>query len=163
LSSRWSTGGATAELGEELPSREYAVTVCVLLNRNGGWLLSVRSPDAGYAPGRLGLIGGHVEVDTPTLNVLEATARREVAEETGLDLTAIPLTYFESEFFVTDRGERQVTVTFVAPAPAGAAAAVAAPAEVSEVGWWTRDEVAADPRCPEWLPDLLDRAAAALP
>ena len=139
--------------------REFAVTACVLLHRDGGWLLSVRSPDAAYAPGRLGLIGGHVEVDAPTHDVLEATARRELAEETGVDLAGIPLTYLESEFFVTDRGERQITVTFVAPAPAGAAAAaVAAPAELSEVTWWTREQVAADPRCPPWLPDLLDRA-----
>lgn len=138
------------------------MTVCVLLHRTGSWLLSVRSPHAVYAPGRLGLVGGHVEVDTPTAQVLEATARREVAEETGLDLTAVPLTYLESEFFVTEQGERQVTVTFVAQSPAGAAVAVTAPAELSEVGWWTREQAAADPRCPPWLPDLLDRAAAAL-
>ena len=126
--------------------------------RNGSWLLSVRSPDAAYAPGRLGLVGGHVEVDSPTPNVLEATARREVAEETGLDLSAVSLTYLESEFFVTEQGERQVTVTFVAPAPPDATASIAAPAELSEVGWWTREQAAADPRCPDWLSDLLDRA-----
>ena len=143
-----------------MPVVEFAVTVCVLLRRNGEWLLSVRSPEVAYAPGRLGLIGGHVEVDSPTLNVLELTARREVAEETGLDLTSVPLSYLESEFFVTEDGERQITVTFVAPAPADVAASVAAPAELSEVGWWNRDEAAADPRCPPWLPELLDRAAA---
>jgi ADP-ribose pyrophosphatase YjhB (NUDIX family) len=94
--------------------------------------------------------------------VLEVTARREVAEETGMDLAAVPLSYLESEFFVTDQGERQITVTFVAPAPVGAVAAITAPAELSEVGWWTREEAAADPRCPPWLPGLIDRAAASL-
>jgi 8-oxo-dGTP diphosphatase len=141
---------------------EFAVTVCVLLHREGRWLLSVRSPEVAYAPGLLGLVGGHVEVGSATRDVLEVTARREVAEETGLDLAAVPLTYLESEFFVTEQGERQVTVTFLAPAPADAVAAVTAPAELSEVGWWTRDEAAADPRTPPWLPPLLDRAAAAL-
>ena len=141
-----------------MPGPEFAVTVCVLLHRNERWLLSVRAPDVTYAPGRLGLIGGHVEVDSPTPDVLEVTARREVAEETGLDLAAVPLAYLESEFFVTERGERQVTVTFVASASADAAASITAPAELSEVGWWTRDEVAADPRCPPWLPALLRRA-----
>ena len=100
--------------------QEFAVTVCVLLHRQGRWLLSVRSPEVAYAPGRLGLIGGHVEADSPVLNVLELTVRREVAEETGLDLAAVPLTYLESEFFVTEQGGRQVTVTFVAPAPTAA-------------------------------------------
>ena len=142
--------------------QEFAVTVCVLLHRQGRWLLSIRSPDVAYAPGCLGLVGGHVEVDSPIPGVLEVTARREVSEETGLDLAAVPLTYLESEFFVTEQGERQVTVTFVARAPADAVASVAAPAELSEVGWWTREEVAADSRCPPWLPELLDRAAASL-
>jgi 8-oxo-dGTP pyrophosphatase MutT (NUDIX family) len=145
-----------------VPGHEFAVTVCVLLHRNGRWLLSVRSPDVAYAPGRLGLVGGHVEVDTPTRDVLELTARRELAEETGLDLAAVPLTYLESEYFVTEQGERQVTVTFVAPAPTGAVASVTAPAELSEVGWWTREEAAADSRCPPWLPGLIDRAATTL-
>jgi 8-oxo-dGTP pyrophosphatase MutT (NUDIX family) len=146
-----------------VPGPEFAVTVCVLLHRSGRWLLSVRSPGVAYAPGRLGLVGGHVEVDLPTPDVLEVTARREVAEETGLDLSAVPLRYLESEFFVTEQGERQITVTFVAPAPAGAVASIAAPAELSELDWWTRDQVAADPRCPPWLPGLIDRAAASLP
>jgi ADP-ribose pyrophosphatase YjhB (NUDIX family) len=142
--------------------REFAVTACVLLHRNREWLLSVRAPDVAYAPGRLGLIGGHVEVVSPALHVLEVTARREVAEETGLELSGVQLSYLESEFFVTEQGERQITVTFVAPAPDDLAATVTAPAELTEVGWWTRDEAAADPRCPEWLPELLDRAAALL-
>jgi 8-oxo-dGTP pyrophosphatase MutT (NUDIX family) len=142
--------------------QEFAVTVCVLLHRQGRWLLSIRSPDVAYAPGCLGLVGGHVEAGSATPDVLEMTARREVAEETGLDLATVPLTYLESEFFVTEQGERQVTVTFVAPAPAAAVALVTAPAELSEVGWWTRDEAAADTRCPPWLPALLDRAAASL-
>ena len=142
--------------------QEFAVTACVLLHRQGRWLLSVRSPEVAYAPGRLGLVGGHVEVGSPTLDVLEVTVRREVAEETGLDLVAVPLTYLESEFFVTEQGERQVTVTFVAPAPDDAVASVTAPAELTEVGGWTREEAAADPRCPAWLPPLLDRAAASL-
>ena len=146
-----------------MPSQEFAVTVCVLLHRNGRWLLSIRSPGVAYAPGRLGLIGGHVEADSPTRDVLELTARREVAEEVGLDLAAVPLTYVESEYFVTEQGERQVTVTFVALAPAGAVASVTAPCELSAVGWWTRQEAAADPRCPPWLPGLIDRAAASLP
>jgi 8-oxo-dGTP pyrophosphatase MutT (NUDIX family) len=134
----------------------------VLLHRDGRWLLSVRSPEVAYAPGGLGLIGGHVEAVDPQPEVLEATARRELLEETGLDLTGVRLDYLESEFFITPQGEPQVTVTFVAPAPSGVVAQVAAPAELAEVGWWTADEAAADPRCPNWLPALLQRAGRTL-
>ncbi len=98
-----------------MDSETYAVTVCVLIHRGNSFLLVVRSPGVAYAPNMIGMIGGHVEVIDPERNVLEATARREVAEEVGLDLSGVPLKYLESEFFITDSGERQITVTFSAP------------------------------------------------
>jgi 8-oxo-dGTP diphosphatase len=141
--------------------REFAVTVCVLVHRDGTWLLGVRAPGLAYAPGRLGLIGGHVEADAPAMGVLEETGRREVAEEVALDLTGVPLTYLESEYFVTEAGERQVTVTFLAPAPPGQEPRADA-RELTEVGWLRTDQAAADPRAAEWLPALLRRADQAL-
>jgi 8-oxo-dGTP diphosphatase len=135
--------------------------VCVLVHREGTWLLGVRAPGLAYAPGRLGLVGGHVEADDPAMGVLEATGRREVAEEVGLDLTGVPLSYLESEYFVTEGGERQVTVTFLAPAPAGQQPRPDG-AELTEAGWYTAEQAAVDPRCPDWLPGLLDRARLAL-
>jgi 8-oxo-dGTP diphosphatase len=109
----------------------------------------------------IGMIGGHVEVIDPERNVLEATARREVAEEVGLDLSGVPLTYLESEFFITDSGERQITVTFAGPAPSGDQPYVNALDELVEVGWWTLDDLEADTRCPPWLPALIRRASLA--
>ena len=69
-----------------------------------GLAARVRALGLAYAPGRLGLIGGHVEADAPAAQVLEETGRREVAEEVGLDLTGVPLSYLESEYFVTEAG-----------------------------------------------------------
>jgi 8-oxo-dGTP diphosphatase len=139
----------------------YAVTVCVLIQRGDTWLLVVRAPKVAYAPNMIGLIGGHVDVARPQADVLEATARREVAEEVGLDLSELRLRYLESEFFLTDAGERQITVTFTAQAPAEIEPYVNAPDELVEVGWWTLDDLEADPRCPSWLPALIRRAALA--
>jgi 8-oxo-dGTP diphosphatase len=138
-----------------------AVTVCVLIQRGDTWLLVVRAPTVGYAPNKIGMIGGHVEVINPVADILETTARREIAEEVGLDLSAERLTYLESEFFVTDDGERQITVTFRALAPRGAEPFVNAPDELTEVGWWTLSDLEADVRCPSWLPPLIRRAALA--
>jgi 8-oxo-dGTP pyrophosphatase MutT (NUDIX family) len=139
----------------------YAVTVCVLIHRGNSWLLVVRAPGVVYAPNMIGMIGGHVDVSDPEADVLEATARREVAEEVGLDLSQVPLTYLESEFFITDSGERQITVTFMARASPGDTPHVNAPDELVEVGWWTVTDLEVDPRCPRWLPDLLRRAGSA--
>jgi len=142
-------------------SEVYAVTVCVLIHRGNSFLLVVRSPGVSYAPNMIGMIGGHVAVIDPERNVLEATARREVAEEVGLDLSEVPLTYLESDYFITDGGERQITVTFAAPASSGNEPYVKAPDELSEVGWWTLNDLEADPRCPPWLSTLIRRAALA--
>jgi 8-oxo-dGTP pyrophosphatase MutT (NUDIX family) len=142
-------------------SELYAVTVCVLIRRGNTWLLVQRAPGVAYAPNMIGMIGGHVDVVDPEAGVLEATARREAAEEVGLDLSQVPLTYLESEFFITSGGERQITVTFTAPAPPGDEAYVNAPDELVEVGWWTLDDLEADPRCPPWLPYLIRRASLA--
>jgi 8-oxo-dGTP diphosphatase len=142
-------------------SEVYAVTVCVLIHRGNRLLLVVRAPGVEYAPNMIGMIGGHVDVADPEGDVLEKTARREVAEEVGLDLSGVPLTYLESEFFIPNGGERQITVTFSAPAPAGDEPCVNAPDELAEVGWWTLNDLEADPRCPPWLPALIRRAALA--
>jgi 8-oxo-dGTP diphosphatase len=142
-------------------SEVYAVTVCVLIQRGDSWLLVVRAPGVAYAPNKIGLIGGHVDLAHPMAGVLEATARREVAEEVGVDLAEVPLHYLESEFFITDEGERQITVTFTAQASPGIEPNVKAPDELTEVGWWTLDDLEADSRCPVWLPALIRRAALA--
>lgn len=142
-----------------MDSEVYAVTACVLIHRGNSVLLVVRAPGVGYAPNMIGMIGGHVAVTEPEFAVLEAAARREVAEEVGLDLSDLPLTYLESEFFITPDGERQITVTFTAAAPPGEEPSVSAPEELAEVGWWTLNDLEADPRCPPWLPALIRRAA----
>jgi 8-oxo-dGTP diphosphatase len=142
-------------------NERYAVTVCVLIQRGDRWLLVVRAPGVEDAPSMIGMIGGHVEVAHPVADVLETTARREVAEEVGLDLAGVRLEYLESEFFVTDGGERQITVTFTAHALPGVEPFVAAPDELTEVAWWRLGDLEADPRCPSWLPPLIRRASLA--
>ena len=144
-----------------MANERYAVTVCVLIQRGDLWLLVVRSPGVEYAPSMIGMIGGHVDVTHPIADVLETTARREVAEEAGLDLAGVRLEYLESEFFITDSGERQITVTFTAHAPPVVEPLVNAPAELTEVGWWALGDLEADPRCPSWLPPLIRRASLA--
>lgn len=138
------------------------MTATVLLHRDGRWLLPVRGANVDDAAGQLGLVGGHVEHAAVGPGVLEATARREAYEEVGLDLLDVDLTYLESELFITDAGVGQVTVAFLANAPADQEPVVADPAELTAVGWWTPDDARADPRCPAWLPTLLERAAGRL-
>lgn len=97
----------------------FVVNVEVFLERDGRWLLIRRGRQEAHAPGTLAGVGGKVETEGAGLDVLEETARREVAEEIGVDLTAAPLSYVESGFFVTDDGDPVVNVVFRAAAQSG--------------------------------------------
>ncbi len=145
------------------------VTVCVALHREGRWLLTVRGVNVAHAPGTIGLVGGHLEPGTAgdgsevallESDVLERNGRREVLEETGVDLEGTPLAYLGSESFRSDTGTTVIAVTFVAEVPDGIEPTLGAPEELSVVGWWTLDELAADPRCVPWTLRLCRQAAA---
>lgn len=144
-------------------------TVCVALHRDGRWLLTVRGPNTAHAPDTIGLVGGHLEAGPAEdgseaalleADVLESNGRREVLEETGIDLRGVPLAYLGSESFRSDAGPTVIAVTFVAQLPAGIEPMLGAPDELSAVGWWTLEELAADPRCVPWTLRLCRQAAA---
>ena len=132
----------------------YEANVCVLLRRAGRWLLTVRAAQVTYLPGLIGLVGGHVE-PVVGADVFEATARREALEETGLDLTDVPLHYLSSELYLGAQDQPVLTVTYAAELPAGPEPRLADPAELVAVGWWTADELRRADNCPAWLPPLL--------
>ncbi|MEU8172663.1 NUDIX domain-containing protein [Microbispora hainanensis] len=138
----------------------FVVNVEVFLERDGRWLLIRRGRQEAHAPGTLAGVGGKVETDGAGLDVLEETARREVAEEIGVDLTGARLSYVESGFFVTDDGDPVVNVVFRAAMPPHAQPVAASAEEVEEIVWLTAAEAQGDPGCPPWTSRSLRRAAA---
>jgi 8-oxo-dGTP pyrophosphatase MutT (NUDIX family) len=140
----------------------FPVNVCGVLHRDGRWLLNVRADDAGYAPGKIGLIGGHVERSDGPERVFESTVQREVAEECGIDLTGIPLLYLDSEAYADSDGELVLTVSYAAELPPGTEPNPNNAVEDSELSWWTLEDLEADPRCPPWTSRLVRRALAAI-
>lgn len=135
----------------------YEVNVCVLLHRAGRWLLAVRSPDVAYAPGQLGLIGGHVE-PVAGADVFEATARREVQEEIGLDIGGVALRYLSSELYLGDHEQPVLTVTYVGELPTGVEPRLTAPEELSAIGWWSPAELETASNCAPWVPPVVRSA-----
>lgn len=77
-------------------------------------------------------VGGKVEGEDAGPDVLERAARREVAEEVGLDLTGIDITYVESTCFVTDDGDPLINVVFSGHLPA-----TTSPEEAAALTWLT--------------------------
>jgi 8-oxo-dGTP diphosphatase len=125
------------------------------------WLLIKRGENEAHAPGAMGGVGGKVEIsgaDKP--DIIEATARREVREEVGVDLDGVAFAYGESAYFVTDDGDPVVNVVLSARIPDGAEPYSASPEEVGAIMWLTVDEAIADPGCPPWTRRSLRRAAA---
>ncbi|MFD0594260.1 NUDIX domain-containing protein [Catellatospora coxensis] len=109
-------------------------------------------------------VGGKVDLPAGSVipDVLEQTARREVAEEIGVDLTGVPLTYIESSLFTTDDGDLVVNVVFAAPLPTDAEPFPASPDEVAAIVHLTFDEADADPNLPPWLRRSLRLATKAI-
>lgn len=140
----------------------FVVNVEVYLHRAGRWLLIKRGAQEANAPGKLSGVGGKVDGGQAALaDVLEETLRREVAEEIGVDLHGVPLTYLESGLFTTDDGDPVVNVVFTAALPAGAEPIAASPEEVAGIVWMTADEIAADENCPPWVRRSLHLATTA--
>lgn len=151
---------------------DVEVTVCVALHRGGRWLLTVRGAQAAHAPGTIGLVGGHVEIGRAAghgaevallePDVLENNCRREVREETGVDLEGVPLVYLGSEAFRSDAGPPVLAVTFVAEVQPDVEPILGAPEELEAVGWWTLAELEADSRCVPWTLRLCRQASGFL-
>lgn len=127
---------------------QYLVTVEVAVVRGDRFLLTVRSDEKSYAPGMLAYPGGKVEPGVVGKDVLEETARREVLEETGLELGR--LEYLESKSFEMGEGIFTLDVVFLAEAASGDAV-VGDSQEVKEVLWLTVAEILEHPQAPPWM------------
>lgn len=133
----------------------FVVNVEVFLRRGDRCLLIRRGEGMANAAGMLAGVGGKVEAEQFEQDVFVETGRREVAEEVGVDLTGIPLSYVESSFFVAHDGVPVVNVVFTGELPPGAEPYAASPEEVAEVLWLTAAEAAKHPKCPVWTRQSL--------
>lgn len=94
--------------------------------------------------------------------VFETTARREVLEETGLDLTGVPLHYLTSDLYRGERDQPVLTVTYATELPDGPEPRLAAPDELSALGWFAPDELSRAENCAPWVLPLITAAGSLL-
>jgi 8-oxo-dGTP diphosphatase len=139
-----------------MTDQRYIVNVEAAIVRDGHYLLIVRGAGEAHAPGTLSLVGGKVEGQGQIEDVLEETARREVAEEVGVTLDA-PLAYVRSVAFVADDGVPVVDIVFLGRY-AGGEPTVYDQEEVTAIRWLTAAEVAADPLAPPWTRRSIELA-----
>jgi 8-oxo-dGTP diphosphatase len=113
-------------------AERFIVNVEVIVERDGKYLLIVRSEEEEFGAGWLSFPGGKLETSTPDMQALELTALR----------------YVESHIFFI--GEDPVLdVVMMTSAAIGEPVAVD-PREVAGIVWKTPAEILADPNIPEW-------------
>lgn len=133
---------------------EYLVNVEGAVYRDGEYLLIERSAEEEHAAGLLGFPGGKVEAAPGSTDVIEATARREVAEETGVEVGGVD--YVASTAFETDGGRQCVNVVTLCEY-AGGDARVRDPAEVAAVRWLSYDAIRGDESVPAFTGEAAER------
>lgn len=131
----------------------YVVNVGVAVVRDGEYLLIERGADEEHGAGLLAFPGGKLEADPGESGVLRATARREVREETGVEIERVRLV--SSSVFALDDG-RPVVNMLATGDYAGGTARRAAPEEVAAVGWHTPSEIRDRDDAPGFLLEYLD-------
>jgi len=123
------------------------------------WLIIWRSEKEEHAGGGLALVGGTVENEGNSVDILERTLRRELLEEVGIEVKA-KLSYVRSTSFTLENGSEVIDIVFLCEYDKGEAYA-RSPDEVDAVYWMSTDEIQGHPKAPIWLKDSI-RAAQTL-
>ncbi|MCP1309828.1 NUDIX domain-containing protein [Paenibacillus tyrfis] len=137
----------------------FIVNVEGAVCREDQWLLITRSMKEEHAGGTLSLVGGKVEVEGNTLDILERTVKREFYEEIGIEIKD-SVTFVYSSSFVTDDGGNVINAVFLCEYDSGTAHRKS-PDEVEAVHWMTYEEIMNHPKAPPWTKESIKRAAAA--
>ncbi len=145
--------------------RERATARVLLLDpRDRILLMKGRLPSDPAAPGVWFTLGGGVEMGES----LEAAARREIAEETGFELTQLGPVLWRSEQIHRDRKDRPVLIreAFMAARCSGGEPSregwVALEREfVDDIRWWTLADLETCGE-PVYPPDLAARLAGVI-
>jgi 8-oxo-dGTP pyrophosphatase MutT (NUDIX family) len=135
----------------------YIVNVEGAIVKDGRYLMDVRGEEE-YAPGGLSFPGGKVEAVGNAADVLEATLRREIAEEVGLEVHD-EMAYVRSSAFLAE-GKLVIDVVFLCRWKSGEAVA-ADFAEIAAVRWVTASGALAHPKTPPWTRSTLRLAEKA--
>ncbi|WP_077618223.1 NUDIX hydrolase [Bacillus sinesaloumensis] len=128
--------------------------------REDKWLIISRSVKEAHAGGQLSLVGGTVENEGNSINILERTLRRELFEEVGIKVKE-KVSYVRNTSFTLDDGSEVVDIVFLCEFEAGEPFAKS-PDEVDAVFWMTTDEIVNHPKAPSWLVDGIKEAETLL-
>ncbi|MFF2479999.1 NUDIX hydrolase [Paenibacillus sp. NPDC058071] len=137
----------------------FIVNVEGAVCRNDKWLLITRSAEEEHAGGTLSLVGGKVDVEGSSLEILERTVKRELYEEVGIEIKDA-VTFVYSTSFVTEDGRNVINMVFLCEYDKGEAH-IKSPDEVEAIHWMTYEEIMNHPKTPPWTKESVRRVALA--
>lgn len=135
----------------------YVVNVDGVVVRDGEYLLIERAADETHAAGLLSFPGGKLEESSGSVDAVEKTAARELAEEVGVEVGAVE--YVLSATFEADDGAPCLNVVALCEYDGGEARPRAED-EVAAVHWLTYDEIEARDDVPSFVEEYADRVEA---
>jgi len=133
----------------------FIVNVEGAIYKDEKWLLIKRSEKEEHAGGTLSLVGGKVDYEGNSSDILERTLHREIAEE--VDIEVSNLRYVNSSSFVTESGINVVDIVFLCDHKAGEAFAKS-PDEVDVVVWMSTEQILSHPNLPDYLKENIKMA-----
>ncbi|WP_227394494.1 NUDIX hydrolase [Jeotgalibacillus aurantiacus] len=126
----------------------FVVNVEAEIYKDDKWLMIRRSEKEEHAGGGLAFVGGQVDHEGFSYDILERSLEREVFEEVGIKVEVEQ--YVNSSSFVTDKGEHVVDIVFLCRHLSGEAFAKSED-EVDEVYWFTQKELMEQTGLPDFL------------
>jgi 8-oxo-dGTP diphosphatase len=134
----------------------YIVNVEGIVWHQGRYLMITRGAEETQDPLALSMPGGKVEVQGNLQDVLEETIRREIQEETGIEIGA-EFHYLESKSFVMNSGSLVVDIVFLCSYKSGELR-ISDPHEVEDIQWMTAEEIFEHPGAAQWTCQSIRKA-----
>ena len=125
----------------------YVVNVDAAVVRDDEYLVIERSAEEDHAAGTVAFPGGKVE-QSQGFDAIENTARREVREETGVEVGAVE--YVSSNTFVADEGTQCLNLVTHCEYEGGEPEA-RQPEEVADAFWLPYEEFTGHEDVPEYI------------
>ncbi|MGG0719039.1 NUDIX domain-containing protein [Robertmurraya massiliosenegalensis] len=134
----------------------FIVNVEGAIFKDDKWLIIERSKKEEHAGGLLSLVGGKVEQEGNSSDILERTVKREIYEEVGVKVKE-QLKYVHCTSFVADSRKNVVDIVFLCEYESGKAIANSHD-EIESVNWMTAQQIYEHPNAPDYLKESIKRA-----
>jgi 8-oxo-dGTP diphosphatase len=134
----------------------FVLNVEGAIYKDGKWLIIERSSKEEHAGGLLSLVGGTVENEGFSKDLLERTLKRQLFEEVGITIKD-DVKYVRNSSFVLPGGREVLDFVFYCEIDNGEPYPKSKD-EVEAVYWMSAAEILVHPKAPIWLKESIEEA-----